>query len=465
MRQVRLILLWVALALSAGLAGLSVIGSLPDALKRLGFDDPHAFFNSPLLIGLWGVLLFALAASIVLDPKILTRPFSLAMHLGPALVIIGAMVGSDIGIGIANKITGAKTVRSAEMVIFKGQASDELLGRRDNAYETIGKFPFRVRLDEFRTLYYPPKPWPLLYMLPSDNPDNSRWPQGKLDWVLGRELVVPGTDLHVKVLEYIPSACATYANGIAGRLVITTRDGNTVELPAQAGQEAKLAEPNVTVRIEQVYSRLQAISEGGTMRVVNDANSNENPGVSVSITPAEGERMTRYVLARTSMHKADAMGLQLTYVRNAATAVPDPATQRPAMKLEYWRPPGEPRQAWVIVDPLATFAGADAGDAHLVLAQPETPPMQWESHITLLEGDKEVGGGVVSVNHPLRVAGYDLYQQSYDREGGRYTVLGVVSTSGLTWVWVGFALLCVGVFGHFWIIPIVQRFRRPGDGN
>ena len=57
----------------------------------------------------------------------------------------------------------------------------------------------------------------------------------------------------------------------------------------------------------------------------------------------------------------------------------------------------------------------------------------------------------IEVNKPLHYGGYLFYQQGYDGDAGRYTVLGVTSDKGLGIVFLGYILLCTGVFWHFWL--------------
>ena len=74
----------------------------------------------------------------------------------------------------------------------------------------------------------------------------------------------------------------------------------------------------------------------------------------------------------------------------------------------------------------------------------------YKSSITVLKEGKTVKQKVIEVNHPLYFGGYHFYQHSYDTHAGEYTILSVVSDSGLYSVYIGYLLLCVGMFRHFW---------------
>lgn len=66
-------------------------------------------------------------------------------------------------------------------------------------------------------------------------------------------------------------------------------------------------------------------------------------------------------------------------------------------------------------------------------------PRQYTSQL-LLDGQAKS----VSVNNPLSHKGYTLYQESFDREEGRYTVLQVVRDPWLPLIYLGMTLLAAG---------------------
>ena len=70
------------------------------------------------------------------------------------------------------------------------------------------------------------------------------------------------------------------------------------------------------------------------------------------------------------------------------------------------------------------------------------------SEVKVLKGGDTVAKKAIEVNHPLYYGGYHFYQSSYGQDpqtGQMYTVLSVVSDSGLTAVLAGYLLLCLGV--------------------
>ena len=87
--------------------------------------------------------------------------------------------------------------------------------------------------------------------------------------------------------------------------------------------------------------------------------------------------------------------------------------------------------------------------ASLLLARPAPPVRLYRSRVTILEAGRETSAEI-RVNHPLRVAGYHLYQSSWGAEPERYTVLLAVSDSGLGLVYAGFILLAGGAMLNVW---------------
>ena len=95
--------------------------------------------------------------------------------------------------------------------------------------------------------------------------------------------------------------------------------------------------------------------------------------------------------------------------------------------------------------------------------QPPTPAIKdFKSALVVRDGDRELARKTIEVNDPLHVGGYHLYQFSYDPEGGRYTVLLVVSDSGLSLVYAGFVLL---IGGLVWHVFAIRRSRRASEGG
>ncbi|MFA5252240.1 MAG: cytochrome c biogenesis protein ResB [Phycisphaerae bacterium] len=84
------------------------------------------------------------------------------------------------------------------------------------------------------------------------------------------------------------------------------------------------------------------------------------------------------------------------------------------------------------------------------------------SDVQVVKDGSVVAEKSVEVNRPLHFGGYHFYQNSFDPEAHKYTVLSVVSDTGLNFVYAGYLALGIGVFWHFWLRHI---FTKRVNGN
>jgi hypothetical protein len=85
------------------------------------------------------------------------------------------------------------------------------------------------------------------------------------------------------------------------------------------------------------------------------------------------------------------------------------------------------------------------------------------SELEIVKDGQVVAAKDIEVNHPLHYGSYHFYQHSYGEDTlGEYTVLMVVSDSGLNLVYGGYLMLVAGVLWHFWgqRVLAVVRSRR-----
>ncbi|HET8540390.1 MAG TPA: cytochrome c biogenesis protein ResB [Anaeromyxobacter sp.] len=65
--------------------------------------------------------------------------------------------------------------------------------------------------------------------------------------------------------------------------------------------------------------------------------------------------------------------------------------------------------------------------------------------------------GVISVNEPMTYGGWTLYQVNYNPEDPTYSGLEAVYDPGVSWVFLGFFLICLGVAWMFYVEPRLKR--------
>jgi cytochrome c biogenesis protein ResB len=135
-------MLLAALVIIVLLILLSIYGAF------LGSEQAGNFFNSPVLVAYWFVLGLMLIAGIVIFQRLWL------IHFGCVLVLLGAMLGSDAGHALQQKLLGINKIHKGLMLIYQGEESNEVETEENG---TIEKLPFSVRLKEFRVNYYEPE--------------------------------------------------------------------------------------------------------------------------------------------------------------------------------------------------------------------------------------------------------------------------------------------------------------------
>jgi hypothetical protein len=99
--------------------------------------------------------------------------------------------------------------------------------------------------------------------------------------------------------------------------------------------------------------------------------------------------------------------------------------------------------------PRGVFLGEKAA---LVFERRDKEVKAFRSHVTARKGDT-VERAVVSVNDPFDFGGWTFYQVNYNPEEPNYSGLEAVHDPGVTWVFLGFTLICLGVGYMFYVEP------------
>lgn len=187
-----------------------------------------------------------------------------------------------------------------------------------------------------------------------------------------------------------------------GVLQIESRDGAGWRVAAEAGTEYELGGEYGKVRVLRKFENFKLVLEGDERVAVDAPGPDSNPAVEVELIGPDGSSSVRYVFERFRGHAGAGERFALSYFRMVRDYVSE---------IE------------VVADPCLQHAGA---------------------------GGEVVTSKDIEVNHPLHWGGYRFYQSSYDDKEGKFTVLQVVSDTGLAIVWFGYALLCIGVFAKMW---------------
>lgn len=189
-------------------------------------------------------------------------------------------------------------------------------------------------------------------------------------------------------------------------LLIQTRGQQRWRLPIEIGTEYSLGADFGTIVVTRRFKNFK-ITFDGTQRVpIDSPRPGSNPALEVQITEPDGTVTTKYVFERFPGHIHLEDKLLLSYHR-------------------------------IISD--------------------------FISEIQIIKDGKVLAEESLEVNHPLYFGGYHFYQHSYDDQAGQYTVLMVTSDTGLNMVYLGYLMLCVGIFWQFWLGSVLRNIQRKND--
>lgn len=191
-----------------------------------------------------------------------------------------------------------------------------------------------------------------------------------------------------------------------GRLEVRTRDGIGWKIPARPGSEYFLSADYGSITIIRKFDSFKISIDGDNKTAVDDPSGAPNPAIEVEIKNPNGTRATKYVFERFP---------QLVY-----------------------------------------------RDDKLLLSYQATI-RDYISDVDIVKNGQVAAQKKIEVNHPLHFGGYFFTQNSYDEQAGKYTVLGVVSDTGLSAVYVGYAALCIGLFWHLWVRAVAGKRKQNGD--
>lgn len=191
-----------------------------------------------------------------------------------------------------------------------------------------------------------------------------------------------------------------------GQLLVGSADGRGQwTIPAEPGTEFDLGSSFGTVKIVNTFRNFKMDLEG-ERKVYDAPGPGSNPAVEVTVTNPDGQSVNRFAFEHHPGHANEGTPLVMQYKRTISDYI---------------------------------------------------------SHVRVLKNDNAVASKAVEVNHPLYYGGYHFYQSSYGqdpRTGQMYTVLSVVSNSGLNWVFGGYLLLCIGVTWKCWFIRLRYTLRE-----
>ncbi len=299
-------------------------------------------------------------------------------------------------------------------------------------YGLVGRFIVALRFDDvFHGL-----PFALVMALFGASVISSatlRWP---LSWRSSGFFIC-----HVGLMTSLAGAAASATLAIRGRVdlhaggetaqyVRVTRGGSPTGERAALGFDLRLdrfkAESYETEYRIGYYEQVPAVDEDGKVRARWTLKASFDPDTDKHRLPnGDSFRLTAVnPAAHTAMMEVQQGGLPKAQLMSAEGGAPFFLSPLRSRVLVYEKRPDEKR-AYI-------------------------------SWVTASQGAKETKS-VVSVNDPMSLDGWTLYQVNYNPEDPTYSGLEAVYDPGVAWVFFGFFLISLGVFWMFYVEPRLKK--------
>jgi len=187
---------------------------------------------------------------------------------------------------------------------------------------------------------------------------------------------------------------------------VQTRQGQSWRIPVEIGSEFFLGPEFGTITAVKTFKNFKITVKGDKRIVIDDPKPGSNPALEVQLKDPNGTITTKYVFERFPGHIHPEDKFLINYQRNIRDYI---------------------------------------------------------SELKVIEDSKVIAEKNIEVNNPLYFGGYHFYQHSYDDQAGQYTVLQVVSDTGLAPVYAGYLMLCTGVFWNFWLRHIFTKIKLKSE--
>lgn len=411
-------------------------GAVGDLIVALRLDD---IFHSVWFGGLIALFAASAASSAILRWPVNARTAGFFVcHLGLLTSLGGAALSSTLSVkGRVDLHTG-------------GQSADAVAVTRAASGERAVPLGFDLRLDrfdvvrydaEYRVGYYAPR------RVAAGDRIQERWGlKASFDPDLARHRLPGGDGFRLK---------AIYPD-----FAIRPR-------PAAAGAGEPALEVVLEGRSQWLFPGGRIDGAGGRVAVLFDRVLPAAPAVptAVLVSAAEGKVVVRAPGGESAAPLTAGLELAGGLVRLEDVI---PSASREAeytTRSEEWRNPvvllevkedGRAREALLSAREGGAVRLARGGA--LVFERREDEVKAYRSEVTAMAGGA-TRKAVVTVNEPFSFGGWTFYQANYDPKDPTYSGFEAVKDPGVSWVFLGFALICVGVAWMFYVAP---RLRGGG---
>ncbi len=178
---------------------------------------------------------------------------------------------------------------------------------------------------------------------------------------------------------------------------------HTIKMPGRPGLKALLPYTEITVKVLRTFDNFKINIRDGKNEAYDSAEPGFNPAAEIEVTDQWGRAEKRFVFPPELGRGRDRQGVLFAYHK---------------------------------------------------------PVKEYISDVDIVENENIITSDSIEVNKPMHFAGYHIYQNSYDPRAGEYTVLRIVSDTGIYVVYIGFILIVWAVFHHFWYEKLYKTYSK-----
>ena len=432
----------------------TILGTLiPQRIRPSQFENLYGsattvmrgLFLEDLFHSLWFSGLVLLACTALVTIAIRRWPWTfpkigyVAAHLGPVVILAGAVVGQMAGIkGRVDLEVGSA---ATEM-----RTSDWRTGRVDRI-----PLPFAVRLDDFRLESHDPVYRVFVFEHTGDDDDSRSFkPVLSIDpgEEKGKSVQIDGR-FALRVDEY-----GTASGGGSG----------AEEHVLQLGDAAVPIEPNRTyenlagryVKVGEYYPHFTYDLEN--KRAGNVSDRPVNPAIHVEVRKGgpDGEvEYTGWLFANMpgfsmSGHSGDETDkTKMPIYKHAGGG--GPAAAGPTVKVAVLDGANQVDTRELLTQNGRHFLPFADGRYVAVFRIRDTDAKNYYSKLAILKDQQVVSQREIFVNDPMYFGGYAFYQANFDPQNLRYSGIDVVKDPGLWFVYGGLVLMLLGVLHIFYL--------------
>lgn len=405
------------------------------------------FFLDHVFKSIWFNLFLAVLATGLVFVLIKRKPFRLTQagflfsHVGVILILAGGLIGRMFG-------------GEGFIDLHEGKSATAMHELRNGSYTNMEKdLGFEVKLEDFQIDYYDAEY--KLYAFSFDPAVEDYRGVASYELKKNKSLKVPGRNTSFQI-DQIKNTTYTETDPTKpGQHFLSW--GNETPLEVEVGRSYRVSE---STSVEVVHFVPHFSYDIDQRKVVNVSNSPNNPAILLRITKG-GTSQEKWLFANMpDFHKVHQKTENSTD-ENFLYAYELPKQTKkevPVLTLLVETPSGivEQQLAGDATKPLFL----EEGKVALVLDKREGEVKEYRSIATVKEDGKQVRKQTIAVNHPLKYAGYSFYQSNYRPEDPTYSGLRVVKDPGLSIVYTGASILCLGVVWIFYITPGLIRTKR-----